>query len=119
MTTTAPVSIVLAASAFAAHKHRDQKRKGASAVPYINHPIDVANVLANEADITDTIALAAAILHDTIEDTATTVQELEAAFGQEIAAIVAEVTDDKSLPKHERKRLQIEHSGTISDREKL
>ena len=119
MTMTAPVSIVLAASAFAAHRHRNQKRKGADAVPYINHPIAVANVLANEAGITDTIALAAAILHDTIEDTATTVQELEAAFGQDVAAVVVEVTDDKSLPKHERKRLQIEHSGIISDRAKL
>jgi guanosine-3',5'-bis(diphosphate) 3'-pyrophosphohydrolase len=119
MGTSSPVSIILAASAFAAHKHRDQKRKGADGVPYINHPIAVANVLANEAGITDTTTLAAAILHDTIEDTDTTVQELEAAFGREIAAVVVEVTDDKSLPKHERKRLQIEHSGTISDRAKL
>jgi len=114
-----PVSIVLAASAFAAHKHRDQRRKGADASPYINHPIAVANVLANEAGITEPTILAAALLHDTIEDTATTSQELEAEFGVEIAAIVAEVTDDKSLPKQERKRLQIEHAATISDPAKL
>lgn len=119
MTTTAPVSIILAASAFAAHKHRKLKRKGADAVPYINHPIAVANVLANEVGITDTTTLAAALLHDTIEDTETTAQEIEAAFGQQVAAVVVEVTDNKSLPKHERKRLQIEHSGTISDRTKL
>jgi GTP diphosphokinase / guanosine-3',5'-bis(diphosphate) 3'-diphosphatase len=119
MGTTSPVSIILAASAFAAHKHREQKRKGAEATPYINHPIAVANVLANEAGISDITTLAAALLHDTIEDTDTTAQEIDAAFGQQVATVVVEVTDDKSLPKHERKRLQIEHSGTISDRAKL
>src|ERR1017187_9393633 len=93
----APVSIVLAASAFAAHKHRDQRRKGADASPYINHPIAVANVLANEANITDPTVLVAALLHDTIEDTKTTAEELEASFGREITKIVIEVTDDKSL----------------------
>ncbi len=113
------VAIVLAASAFAAHKHRDQRRKGADASPYINHPIAVANVLANEAGITDPTILAAALLHDTIEDTATTPQELEAEFGAQIAAVVAEVTDDKSLPKQERKRLQIEHAATLSEQAKL
>jgi len=116
---SSPVSIVLAAGAFAAHKHRDQRRKGAEASPYINHPIAVANVLANEAGISDPKILAAALLHDTIEDTDTTAQELELEFGREIAAIVAEVTDDKSLPKQERKRLQIEHANTLSAQAKL
>ena len=111
---SAPVSIVLAASAFAAHKHRDQRRKGADASPYINHPIAVANVLANEAGITDPTVLAAALLHDTIEDTDTTLEELEAAFGPKIAAIVLEVTDDKALDKPVRKQLQIEHAATLS-----
>ena len=115
----APVSIVLAASAFAAHKHRDQRRKGADASPYINHPIAVANVLANEANITDPTVLAAALLHDTIEDTKTTAEELEASFGREITKIVIEVTDDKSLPKQERKRLQIEHAASLSQPAKL
>jgi guanosine-3',5'-bis(diphosphate) 3'-pyrophosphohydrolase len=114
-----PVSIVLAASAFAAHKHRDQRRKGAEASPYINHPIAVANVLTNEAHITDPVILAAALLHDTIEDTDTTADELAAAFGSEIAAIVLEVTDDKSLPKQERKRLQIEHAAALTEKAKL
>jgi guanosine-3',5'-bis(diphosphate) 3'-pyrophosphohydrolase len=114
-----PVSIVLAASAFAAHKHRDQRRKGAEASPYINHPIAAANVLANEAGILDPITLAASLLHDTIEDTGTTVAEIIHAFGPEVAAVVAEVTDDKSLPKQERKRLQIEHAGGLSARAKL
>jgi guanosine-3',5'-bis(diphosphate) 3'-pyrophosphohydrolase len=119
MGTTSPVSIILAASAFAAHKHREQKRKGAEATPYINHPIAVANVLANEAGISDITTLAAALLHDTIEDTDTTAQEIDAAFGQQVATVVVEVTDDKSLPKNDRKRLQIEHSGTISKRAML
>jgi GTP diphosphokinase / guanosine-3',5'-bis(diphosphate) 3'-diphosphatase len=114
-----PISIVLAASAFAAHKHRDQRRKGAEASPYINHPIAVANVLANEADITEPVILAAALLHDTIEDTDTTADELTAQFGREIAAIVLEVTDDKSLPKQERKRLQVAHAATLSEKAKL
>jgi len=118
-TSRVPVAIVLAASAFAAHKHRDQRRKGADASPYINHPIAVANVLANEAGITDPKILAAALLHDTIEDTDTTAKELEAKFGRQIAAIVVEVTDDKSLPKQERKRLQIEHAAAISEPAKL
>ena len=113
------ISIVLGASAFAAHKHRDQRRKGAEASPYINHPIAVANVLANEAYVTDPVILAAALLHDTIEDTDTTADELTAEFGPGIAEIVLEVTDDKSLPKQERKRLQIEHAAALSEKAKL
>jgi GTP diphosphokinase / guanosine-3',5'-bis(diphosphate) 3'-diphosphatase len=118
-TNSAPVSIVLAASAFAAHKHRDQRRKGKDASPYINHPIAVANVLANEAGVTDATTLSAALLHDTIEDTDITVGELEREFGPEIAAVVLEVTDDKNLPKQVRKRLQIEHAATLSRNAKL
>ncbi len=114
-----PVAIVLAASAFAADKHRDQRRKGQDASPYINHPIAVANVLANEAGITDPVILAAALLHDTIEDTKTTAEELKAAFGPEITGIVVEVTDDKNLEKADRKRLQIEHAGSLSRRAQL
>lgn len=110
---------LLAAIAFAAHKHRDQRRKDAAASPYINHPIALANVLANEAGIDDERVLIAAILHDTIEDTETTEQELLREFGHEIASIVMEVTDDKALPKAERKQLQIEHAASISRRAKL
>jgi len=110
---------ILAAVAFAAHKHRDQRRKDESASPYINHPIALANVLANEAGIDDERVLIAAILHDTIEDTDTTEQELVREFGQEIAGIVLEVSDDKTLSKSERKRLQVEHASTISRRAKL
>ena len=110
---------LISAIAFAAEKHRNQRRKDASASPYINHPIALADVLANEAGVEDERILIAAILHDTIEDTETTEQELIRLFGQEITAIVLEVTDDKALPKAERKRLQIEHAPDISRRAKL
>ena len=114
-----PVSLILAATAFAAYKHREQRRKGADASPYINHPIAVANVLANEVGILDPITLAAALLHDTIEDTDTSAAELKAAFGKTVACVVVEVTDDKSLPKPVRKQLQIEHAAHLSKRAQL
>lgn len=104
---------------FAASKHRDQRRKDAAASPYINHPIALANVLANEAGIDDDRVLMAAVLHDTIEDTETTEQELVREFGQEVAGIVLEVSDDKALPVAERKRLQIEQAAALSRRAKL
>ena len=113
------LALVVAAAAFAAHKHRDQRRKGAEASPYINQPIAVANVLANEAAVTDAVTLIAALLHDTIEDTATTAEELTAHFGAIVGSIVAEVTDDKALPKAERKRLQIEHALHLSEKAEL
>jgi guanosine-3',5'-bis(diphosphate) 3'-pyrophosphohydrolase len=116
----ADVSVVLAAANFAAAKHRGQFRKGIDGAAYINHPIAVADLLANVANITDPTTLAAALLHDTIEDTSTTADELLAAgFGDEVVTVVVEVTDDKDLPKVERKRLQIEHAPTISKRAKL
>ena len=102
------------AVAFAAHKHRDQRRKNADKSPYINNPIALANILANEAGIQDTQILVAAVLHDTLEDTETTVRELEHEFGRKVASIVLEVTDDKSLPKQERKRRQIEHAKHLT-----
>ena len=110
---------VFQALAFAADKHRDQRRKDAGASPYINHPIALANILVNEGGVTDYVVLCAAILHDTIEDTETTYEELLVAFGQEIADVVQEVTDDKSLDKAERKLLQIEHAAHASPRAKL
>jgi len=85
----------------------------------VNHPIALSNLLANEYGITDPVVLAAALLHDTIEDTDTTRAELEAEFGPAVAVVVSEVTDDKSLPKAERKRLQIEHAAHISHAAKL
>jgi GTP diphosphokinase / guanosine-3',5'-bis(diphosphate) 3'-diphosphatase len=113
------LALLLEALAFAAHKHRDQRRKDAEASPYINHPIALADVLVNEGGVTDVEVICAALLHDTVEDTATTHEELANAFGSRIARIVAEVTDDKSLAKDERKRLQIEHAPSLSHEAKL
>lgn len=112
------LALILRAAAFAANKHRNQRRKDTEASPYINHPIAAAHVLA-KTGIDDPVVLCAALLHDTLEDTETTPEELEAEFGLEIASVVAEVTDDKSLPKAERKRLQIEHAANLSRRAKL
>jgi GTP diphosphokinase / guanosine-3',5'-bis(diphosphate) 3'-diphosphatase len=113
------LALLLKALAFAAHKHRDQRRKDPAASPYINHPIALANVLVNEGGVTDEEILAAALLHDTVEDTATTPEELQELFGPRIARIVAEVTDDKALPKAERKRLQVEHAAQLSPEARL
>ena len=104
---------------FAAAKHRNQRRKDEEASPYINHPIALTRVLKVEAGVSDIGVLSAALLHDTIEDTETTPEELEREFGHRVASIVAEVTDDKSLLKSERKRLQVEHAATISREAKL
>src|SRR5579859_1696289 len=110
---------LIKAISLASEKHSKQRRKDADASPYINHPIALADVLANEAGIDDERVLVSAVLHDTIEDTQTTALELAGLFGQEIADIVLEVTDDKSKAKAERKRLQIEHASTISKPAKL
>jgi GTP diphosphokinase / guanosine-3',5'-bis(diphosphate) 3'-diphosphatase len=104
---------------FAARKHRFQRRKDQEASPYINHPIAVANVLVTEGAISDALTLCVAVLHDTIEDTETTAAELEQMFGIELTKIVLEVTDDKALPKHVRKQLQIEHAPQLSSRAKV
>ena len=107
------------ALAFAAHKHRAQRRKDVEASPYINHPIALARTLAVEGGVTDTRTLIAAVLHDTVEDTDTTFEEIGAMFGAEVADIVREVTDDTKLDKAERKRLQIEHAPHVSKRAAL
>jgi GTP diphosphokinase / guanosine-3',5'-bis(diphosphate) 3'-diphosphatase len=113
------LALLLKALDFAARKHRDQRRKDPEASPYINHPIALAEVLVNEGGVTDIEVLCAALLHDTVEDTATTPGEIGAAFGERIARIVGEVTDDQDLPKAERKRLQIEHAPGLSREAKL
>ena len=113
------LALVFKALAFAAKKHRDQRRKDPAASPYINHPIALAEILSCEADIIDADIICSALLHDTVEDTETTQKELEEIFGKRISQIVMEVTDDFNLPKVERKRLQIEHAAHISDQAKL
>lgn len=104
---------------FAAIKHRDQRRMDSFESPYILHPIGVAYILSEEANIHDLVVLMAALLHDTVEDTNTTFSEIEEQFGEEVKTIVEEVTDDKTLPKLERKRLQIEHAKICSPKAKL
>lgn len=100
---------LLKAMRFAAGKHSEQRRKD-GLTPYINHPIEVAEHLYRVGNVTDEAILIAAILHDTIEDTDTTEQEIRDAFGEQVASLVIECTDDKSLQKAERKRLQIVHA---------
>lgn len=113
------VGILVKCSNFAAIKHSFQRRKDPEKTPYINHPIGVAHILTEEGGIRDPAVIMAAILHDTVEDTDTTLDEIKEEFGPSIAGIVAEVTDDKSLPYEERKRLQIVHAPTASKEAKL
>lgn len=120
------VGFILRALEFAAGRHRTQKRKGEDQSPYINHPIQVASLLANEGGERDPILLTAAILHDVIEDTVDTPEEkqelidqIKEMFGEQVLALTLEVTDDKSLEKPERKRLQIEQASNKSDNAKI
>ena len=109
----------VSALTFSATKHRDQRRKDVEASPYINHPIALADVLVNEGGILNWDVLCAALLHDTIEDTQTTAEELTKAFGKNVTSIVLEVTDNKALPKAERKLQQIAHAPHSSHEAKL
>ncbi len=112
------ISVLMKAFSFAAQKHRNQRRKDAVASPYINHPIAVAYTLWETGDVRDIPTVISGILHDTIEDTETTSEEIEKEFGNEIRKVVEEVSDDKSIPKSERKRLQIEKAKYKSTRAK-
>ena len=105
---------LLSALRFAAQKHSSQRRKDVVASPYINHPIAVAEVLNRVGAIEDPSMLQAAFLHDTIEDTGTTAAELQEHFGTEVSSLVQELTDDKSLPQQQRKRMQVEHAPHLS-----
>lgn len=98
---------LLEAANFAAFKHRDQRRKDPYKTPYINHPLGVAYVLWKEGGVVDLATLQAALLHDTLEDTATEEAELVGQFGEQVAAIVKECSDDKSLAKWQRKKHQV------------
>jgi (p)ppGpp synthase/HD superfamily hydrolase len=111
-----PIRRILAAARFAAEKHAQQKRKGAAGEPYFNHLLEVAELIAASSDCLDVELIMAAFLHDTVEDTVVTSQELEARFGKDVATLVAEVTDDKSLPKETRKQLQVQDAHKKSAR---
>lgn len=108
------LSILVRAVAFAAHKHKDQRRKDDAASPYINHPVSLMDVLVHEGGIVDLEIVAAALLHDTIEDTETTGEEIEAHFGDVIRGIVEEVTDDKALGRVACKQKQIDRAPHLS-----
>ncbi|OAD20142.1 HD domain-containing protein 3 [Candidatus Thiomargarita nelsonii] len=118
MSSTDESSLFLTAIKFAAVKHRDQRRKDAKATPYINHPIEVADTLWQIGKVHDMVTIVGALLHDTLEDTDTTPEEIQNLFGAEVLAVVSEVTDDKRLPKQQRKLKQIEHAPHISTRAK-
>jgi GTP diphosphokinase / guanosine-3',5'-bis(diphosphate) 3'-diphosphatase len=111
--------LLLKALSFAAYKHRHQRRKGGKAIPYINHPIALADLLVRTAKINDPEIIATALLHDTVEDTCTTNKELKTKFGLVISELVAELTDDKSLPSEARKRRQVEHAPTLSPQARM
>ena len=113
------LGLVLRATEFAARKHRNQRRKDKEASPYINHPITLANILLNEGGIDDPKILAAALLHDTVEDTETTYDELKGQFGVLVAYIVMEVTDVKWLNSQVRKRLQVSRASRSTRGAKL
>jgi len=115
----AAFDLVVDALSFAAERHSGQRRKDPAASPYINHPIALMRVLSIEARILDPVVLCSALLHDTLEDTATAPSEIAERFGGEICAVVVEVTDDKRLPKTERKRLQVEHAAQVSHAARL
>ncbi len=115
-TNPSDIQRVISAAHFAAIQHANQRRKGAAGEPYINHLIEVADLVASSLTEADTNLIIAALLHDVVEDTPTTNQEVAERFGPNVAGLVAEVTDDKSLPKAERKRLQIETAPKKSNR---
>jgi guanosine-3',5'-bis(diphosphate) 3'-pyrophosphohydrolase len=113
------IARLLRATRYAAEKHRNQRRKGGDAAPYINHPIAVAERLVSVGGVAEVDVLIAALLHDTVEDTGVTPEQLEAEFGSRVRELVAEVTDDKRLPKARRKELQVEHAPHLSTGAKL
>lgn len=113
------IELLLKALSFAALKHRRQFRKGSVPFPYINHPIALADLLVRTGGVQDLHTVTAALLHDTVEDTDTSLAEVEAEFGPAISGLVAEVSDDKTLPKAERKRRQVEHAPSLSFRARL
>lgn len=111
-----PARQILAAARFAAERHAAQRRKGHTAEPYVNHLLEVAELLARMMDELDTNLIVAALLHDTIEDVDVTRAEIAERFGEDVASLVAEVSDDKSQPKEIRKAQQIEKAAAKSPR---
>jgi GTP diphosphokinase / guanosine-3',5'-bis(diphosphate) 3'-diphosphatase len=113
------VLLIARAWNFSAERHAKQRRKGEAQEPYVNHLAEVAELVATATEGLDANLVAAAVLHDTVEDTATLPVELASIFNSDIADLVVEVTDDKRLEKAERKKLQVEHAGAKSTRAKI
>ena len=113
------IAFVMRAAGFAADRHRDQRRDDAAATPYINHPLALAAILSVEGHVTDVTVLVAALLHDTVEDTDTSIDEIAAEFGHAVASIVAEVTDDPTLDRAAQKQHQIDSAPFKSHGAKL
>jgi guanosine-3',5'-bis(diphosphate) 3'-pyrophosphohydrolase len=111
-----PVRRILDAARFAAEKHAGQKRKGQAQEPYVNHVLEVAQLIAASDEALDVDLVVAGLLHDTIEDTPTTAEDLESLFGKDVASLVLEVTDDRSLPKQARKALQVKNAPKKTSR---
>ena len=109
-----PIVILAEAYHFAAAKHVGQRRKGVAAEPYVNHLTEVAELAALATGGEDVEVIVAAVLHDTVEDTDTSFAEIGVRFGARVAGLVAEVTDDKTLPKAVRKQAQVEHAAHAS-----
>lgn len=114
-----PVRLVSEAAEFAAHRHTGTPRKARPDEPYINHLAEVASLLADATDGADAELVAAGWLHDTIEDTGTTREELAQKFSDRVASLVVECTDDMSLSQTERRRKQIEDAPHKSPGAKL
>jgi len=112
----AQIQAILSAARFAAEKHAGQRRKGEAAEPYVNHLLEVAELVAMALPEPDTNLVIAALLHDSIEDAGVTAGDLASRYGADVASLVSEVTDDKSLPKQERKRLQVQNAPKKSAR---
>ena len=119
MTEVMSLAVVMKAAARAAHWHSGQRRKGAAAEPYVNHLLEVADLVAEATGGSDVNLVVAALLHDAVEDQPVSRATIAAEFGEDVASLVMEVTDDKSLPKADRKRLQIEHAPHKSPRAAL
>lgn len=113
------MGLLLKAMRYSAHQHREQRRKGVDETPYVNHPVEVAEMLWRVGGVREVPVLVAALLHDTVEDTESTPDDIEREFGPVVRALVDEVTDDKSLPKARRKELQVEHAPHKSAGAKL
>jgi (p)ppGpp synthase/HD superfamily hydrolase len=110
---------IMQAADAAARWHVDQRRKGQAAEPYINHLLEVACLVTTATEGREPDVVIAALLHDAVEDQGIAIEQIAGAYGRKVADIVAEVTDDKSLPKAERKRLQVETAGRKSREARL